>query len=106
MQSFFDFIKEHPPVKRLQVNDLLLAEYQCPLDIHRFDIWSHNNYFIYVISGQKKWLTPNQEILLKRGDCLFVRKGAHTVFQFFDSQFCISMLFMVGFLISSSSATH
>ncbi|WP_373496718.1 helix-turn-helix domain-containing protein [Aquiflexum sp.] len=101
MQSFFDFIKEHPPVKRLQVNDLLLAEYQCPLDIHRFDIWSHHNYFIYVISGQKKWLTRNQEILVKGGDCLFVSKGAHTVFQFFDSQFCAIVLFVPDSFIRS-----
>jgi AraC family transcriptional regulator, exoenzyme S synthesis regulatory protein ExsA len=51
MQSFFDFIKEHPPIKRLQVNDLLLAEYQCPLDTNKFDIWTHHNYFFYVLSG-------------------------------------------------------
>ena len=94
MQSFFDFIKEHPPVKRLQVNDLLLAEYQCPLDSHNFDIWSQHNYFIYIISGQKKWLTRNQEKLVKKGYCLFVRKGAHTFHQFFESQFCAIVLFV------------
>jgi AraC family transcriptional regulator, exoenzyme S synthesis regulatory protein ExsA len=101
MQSFFDFIKEHPPVKRLEINDLLLAEYQCPLDNNRFDIWSHHNYFIYVISGKKKWQTHTEEILVEGGDCLFVCKGAHTVFQFFDSEFCAIVLFVPDSFISS-----
>jgi AraC family transcriptional regulator, exoenzyme S synthesis regulatory protein ExsA len=101
MDSFFDFIKEHPPVKRLQVNDLLLAEYQCPLAETRYDIWSHQNYFIYVISGKKKWFTRNREILVRKGDCLFVRKGAHSVYQYFDSDFCALVLFMPDAFIRS-----
>lgn len=94
MDSFFDFIQNHPPVKRIQVNDLLLAEYQCPLAETRYDIWSHHNYFIYVISGQKKWYTRDQKILAQKGDCLFVRKGAHSVYQYFDTEFCALVLFV------------
>lgn len=94
MDNFFDFIKEHPPVKRLQVYDLLLAEYQCPLSDHKYDIWSHNNYFIFVISGEKKWCTRDQEYLVREGDCLFVRKGAHSVYQYFDAAFCALVLFV------------
>jgi len=101
MDSFFDFIKEYPPVKRLQVNDLMLAEYQCPLAETRYDIWSHCNYFIYVISGQKKWFTRSQAILAKQGDCLFVRKGAHSVYQYFDSEFCAVVLFVPDEFIRS-----
>jgi AraC family transcriptional regulator, exoenzyme S synthesis regulatory protein ExsA len=101
MDSFFDFINEHPPVKRLQVNDILLAEYQCPLSEFRYDIWSHHNYFIYVMSGQKKWFTKNQDILVKQGDCLFVRKGAHSVYQFFDSEFCALVMFVPDEFIRS-----
>lgn len=101
MDSFFDFILEHPPVKRLQVNDLLLAEYQCPLKQSRFEIWSHHNYFIYVTSGEKKWSTLSQEIYLKPGDCLFVRKGAHSVYQYFDNGFCALVLFVPDAFIRS-----
>lgn len=101
MQSFFDFIKEHPPVKRLEIRNLLLAEYQCPLDKNRFDIWSQHNYFVYVISGKKKWRTLTEEIQVEGGDCLFVCKGAHTVFQFFDSEFCAIVLFVPDSFISS-----
>lgn len=101
MDSFFDFIKEHPPVKRLEINDLLLAEYQCPLSHYRYDIWSHHNYFIYVISGKKKWFTRNQECLVEPGDCLFIRKGAHSVYQYFDDDFCAVVLFVPDSFIRS-----
>ncbi len=101
MDSFFDFIKTHPPVKRLQVNDLLLAEYQCPLAETRYDIWSHHNYYIYVIAGQKKWYTRNQEYLVQKGDCLFVQKGGHSVYQYFDEGFCALVLFVPDDFIRS-----
>lgn len=94
MESFIGFIKENPSVKRLQINDVLLADYQCPLSETRYDIWSHHNYFIYVISGKKKWFTIDQEAIVKKGDCLFIRKGAHSVYQYFDNDFCALVLFV------------
>jgi AraC family transcriptional regulator, exoenzyme S synthesis regulatory protein ExsA len=101
MDSFFDFIMTHPPVKRLRVNDLLLAEYQCPLSDYRYDIWSHHNYFIYVISGEKEWFTLKEKVHVKKGDCIFVRKGAQSVYQFFDSGFCALVLFLPDAFIST-----
>lgn len=101
MDNFYDFIRNNPSVIRLQVNELLLAEYQCPLSETRYDIWSEHNYFIYVISGQKKWFTRYQEKLVQPGDCLFIRKGAHSVFQFFDKEFCAVVLFVPDAFIRS-----
>lgn len=101
MDSFFDFIKENPSVKRLQINDMLLAEYQCPLSETRYDIWSHHNYFIYVLSGKKKWFTIDQEALVKKGNCLFVRKGAHSIYQYFDDDFCALVMFIPDAFIRS-----
>lgn len=94
MESYVDFIRENPDVKRVQINDALLAEYQCPLSDTRYDIWSHHNYFVYVLSGKKKWFTIDQEALVKKGDCLFIRKGAHSVYQYFDDDFCALVLFV------------
>ncbi|MGM0567499.1 MAG: helix-turn-helix domain-containing protein [Bacteroidota bacterium] len=101
MDSFYDFIQNNPSSIRLQVNELLLAEYQCPLSETRYDIWSHQNYYIYVISGQKKWFTRNQETLVQKGDCLFIRKGAHSVIQYFDKDFCAVVLFVTDEFIRS-----
>ena len=56
MLNVYDFMKELPPPdKRLVVNDLLFAEYKCPLSETRYDMWTHHNYFVYVIKGKKKW---------------------------------------------------
>ncbi len=101
MDSYYDFIKNNPKVISMQVNDLLLAEYQCPLSQTRYDIWSHHNYYIYVVSGKKKWVTCYQEKLVKEGDCIFVRKGAHSVYQYFDKGFCAVVLFVPDSFIRS-----
>ncbi len=101
MENFYDFIKENPSVKRLKINDVLFAEYRCPLSEFRFDIWSQQNYFIYVTSGKKKWFTAHQEILVQQGDCLFVRKGAHSVIQYFDDEFCALVMFFPDSFIRS-----
>ncbi len=101
MDSFYEFIKKAPSIKRVEINDLLLAEYQCPLSEFRYDIWSHHNYFIYVLSGKKKWFTINQESIVQPGDCLYVRKGSHSVYQYFDSDFCALVLFVPDEFIRS-----
>jgi AraC family transcriptional regulator, exoenzyme S synthesis regulatory protein ExsA len=101
MENFYDFIKENPSVKRLKINDVLFAEYRCPLTEFRFDIWSQQNYFIYVTSGRKKWFTAHQEFLVQQGDCLFVRKGAHSVIQYFDDEFCALVMFFPDSFIRS-----
>lgn len=93
MDSFYDFICHHPPTIRIQVNELLLAEYQCPLDSIRHTIWTHQNYFVYVLKGKKEWFTRHQVVELKERDCIFVRKGAHSVNQYFDEDFCAVVLF-------------
>lgn len=101
MDNFVDFIRQNPSVKRLQINETLLAEYRCPLSETRYDIWSHCNYFIYVLSGKKKWFTIDQSELVRTGDCLFVRKGAHSVYQYFDEDFCALVLFVPDAFIRS-----
>lgn len=101
MNNFFDFIEKLPSVKRLRVNDLLMVEYHCPVDEPRIDIWSHHNYFIYVANGKKKWFTINQEIEVRKGDCLFVRKGAHSVIPYSKSDPCILILFIPDEFIRS-----
>lgn len=94
MVNVYDFMKDLPPTKRLYVNDLLFAEYKCPLSETRFDMWTHHNYFVYVIKGKKKWFVGDHELLAQAGDCIFVRKGAHSIYQYFDDEFCSLFMFV------------
>lgn len=94
MTNVYDFMKDLPPTKRLIVDDLLFAEYKCPLTETRFDMWTHHNYFVYVIKGKKKWFAGDHEVLAQEGDCIFVKKGAHSIYQYFDEEFCSLFMFV------------
>lgn len=87
-------MKDLPENKRLIVNDLLFADYKCPLSEYRFDMWTHHNYFVYVIRGKKKWLTRDKEVMASAGDCIFIKKGAHSIYQYFDDDFCSLFMFV------------
>lgn len=94
MVNVFDFMKDLPSSKRLLVSDLLFAEYKCPMSQTRYDMWSHHNYFVYVIKGKKKWFAGDHEVLAKADDCIFVKKGAHSIYQYFDDEFCSLFMFV------------
>lgn len=94
MLNVYDFMKDLPSSKRLIVNELLFADYKCPLSESRFDMWTHHNYFVYVIKGKKKWFTIDKEVIASAGDCIFVKKGAHSIYQYFDDEFCSLFMFV------------
>lgn len=58
------------------------------------DVWSHYNYIVYVIEGRKIWHTAHGSYDLRKGSCVFVRKGACIVEQFFDTSFCVILFFV------------
>lgn len=94
MLNVFDFMKDLPVSKKLIVNELLFADYKCPLSETRFDMWTHHNYFVYVIKGRKKWFARDKEVMASAGDCIFVKKGAHSIYQYFDDEFCSLFMFV------------
>lgn len=49
---------------------------------------------MYVIEGRKIWHTPHASHDLREGSCVFVRKGANIVEQFFDADFCLCLFFI------------
>jgi AraC-like DNA-binding protein len=57
-------------------------------------MWSHYNYFIYVIEGRKIWHTAQGSYDLRAGSFVFVRKGACIVEQFFDTRVCFIVFFI------------
>jgi AraC family transcriptional regulator, exoenzyme S synthesis regulatory protein ExsA len=99
MLNVYDFMKDLPASKRLVVNDLLFADYKCPLSETRYDMWTHHNYFVYVMKGKKKWFSKDGEVLARAGDCIFVKKGAHSIYQYFDDEFCSLFMFVPDLFI-------
>jgi AraC-like DNA-binding protein len=78
----------------LRCGDSMLTFYNCPLENKFADIWSQHNYIIYITEGKKVWHTAHGSFRLQEGDCVFVRKGATIVEQFFDASFCLVIFFI------------
>lgn len=80
--------------RQLKCGESLLSIYNCPLENKYQDTWSCYNYIVYVIEGRKIWHTAHGSYDLRKGSCVFVRKGACIVEQFFDVKFCLVIFFI------------
>jgi AraC-like DNA-binding protein len=95
MYNFYDVIISKPDFHRqLNCRGALITLFNCPLKNKSADMWSHHNYITYVLQGRKIWHTAHGSYDLQKGSCVFVRKGACIVEQFFDAVFCIVLFFI------------
>lgn len=93
--NFYDYIRDNQlKYKQLAFEKELMTQFTCPLEGRMQAMWSHHNYFVYVLEGKKIWHTPTGSHELTKGTCVFVRKGANIVEQFFDAEFCILLFFV------------
>lgn len=91
--------------RMLRCGDSLLTLYNCPLENKFVDLWSHHNYIVYVTEGRKVWHTSHGSYNLQQGDCVFARKGACIVEQFFDASFCLVLFFIPDEFICATLKT-
>lgn len=95
MFNLHDKIKAGPEFYRqLRCGDALVTLFHCLLENRYEDTWSQHNYIVYVVEGRKIWHTPNGSYDLNKGDCVFVRKGAAIVEQFFETTSCFILFFI------------
>ena len=95
MYNFLDKVRNNPDYfRQLSVDDQLITEFNCPLETQKEDMWTNQGYFVYVVEGKKIWHIPGRQFELTPGRCIFVKKGAHIVEQFFDSRFCVVVFFV------------
>ena len=85
---------ETPVYNKIIGNDYLIVEFKCPIEDELFAAWAECHSIVYVMSGQKKWITPKSEFLVKEDQSIFVRKGAFKNQQYFEEGFCVLMFFM------------
>lgn len=95
MFNFNQYIVETPDrCHKLSCGDSLFTLYSCPINNKFSDLWSHNNYIIYVAEGRKIWHTPQGSYDLQPGSCVFVRRGAAIIEQFVETEFCFYLFFV------------
>jgi AraC-like DNA-binding protein len=92
---------ETPGYHKIIGKDYLIVEFKCPIKEEIFTAWSECHSIVYVLSGQKKWITPADEYLVKEDQSIFVRKGAFKNQQYFEESFCVLMFFMKDDFIRS-----
>lgn len=80
--------------RKLYCGNSLVTMFNCGLTNKFEDLWSHYNYIMYVLDGRKIWHTAHGSYDLRKGSCVFVRKGACVVEQFFDTEFCFFLFFV------------
>jgi len=102
MLDLFESVRSNPSFNKLEIGDLLFAEYTCPVQDSKTGHWAHTDYLVHVISGRKVWHTSDGSWLAEAGDTLFFRKGAAIIEQFFEVDFCLLMFFVPDDLIKST----
>lgn len=85
---------ETPGYHKIIGDDYLIVEFKCPIKEELFDAWSECHSIVYVLNGQKKWITPTKAFLVQENQSIFVRKGAFKNQQYFEESFCVLMFFM------------
>jgi AraC-like DNA-binding protein len=93
MKNFSDHIRTNSTFVKLAFDDLLFAEYKCPIKETKLPIWSNDNYLVYVLSGKKIWSSGDLSYELKEGESILVAKGAHYIEQIMDKEFCVLIFF-------------
>ena len=94
MINLYSAIKDTNLFNKLEVSELLFAEYTCMREETKFGIWSNNNYFAFISSGKKIWRSIYQSYEVDEGNIIFVKKGANLTHQFFDDEFCAIFMFI------------
>ncbi len=100
MINFHEKVINTPEYSRqFTCGNSLITLFDCPASARLLgtkftSMWSNYNYIVYVTEGKKIWHTGHGSFELSQGSCVFVRKGAFILEQFFDIGFCVVMFFI------------
>src|SRR5688572_16104985 len=101
MINMQEFIEKTPFAKKISVDELLFAEFKCPREVEKSNVWWHNNFFAHVLIGETVLKTPRGEYVLKSGDSAFAKKGSIITHNHIDENFCELLVFVPDNFIKS-----
>ena len=94
MINMQEFVEKSPFAKKISVDELLFAEFKCPMEEEKVNVWWHNNFFAHVLTGETVLKTPRGEYVLKPGDSAFAKKGSIITHNHIDENFCELLVFV------------
>lgn len=102
MLNLYEAVRANPGINKLEIGDFLFAEYTCGVGDERIGIWAPTDYLVHVITGKKTWYTSDGVWAANRGETLFFKKGAATINQHFEVDFCLLMFFIPDNLVRAT----
>jgi len=106
MVNLQDFIEKNGLFRTFKVNELLFAEFKCPMKEGKDCIWWHNNFFFYIASGETELISPQNRYNFKTGDFAFTKKGSIITQTKADDDFCELIIFIPDNFIRSVIQKH
>ncbi|KJD35659.1 transcriptional regulator [Tamlana sedimentorum] len=88
------FFLSQPHFNKLVSDDYMFVEFNCPIEMENFKLWTEIPFLAYVVSGRKDWTALDKTYNAKEGDALFIRKGVYNTKQYFEEDYC-SLLFFI-----------
>jgi len=102
MLNFYEGVRANPSYNKLEIGDLLFAEYTCGIGDEKLPLWTQSDYLVNVVTGRKTWHTSDGVWRAKPGETLFFKKGAAIVEQHFEVNFCLLMFFIPDDFVRST----
>ena len=59
----------------LKIQDMTFVAYRNEVYPSRYEVFFEEHAIIYVLEGEKKFISPDQEVHVRKGDILFVQRG-------------------------------
>jgi len=94
MSNFYDALVNTKVFKKFKVDELLFVEYKCFDEGITTELWTHNNFFSFILNGRMLWKTNNKKYIVHKGETYFVKKGAIKVETFPKENFCDLIVFV------------
>lgn len=106
MDNLQHYIEQTTALKKFEVDELLFAEFKCPIQDEKSRIWWHNNFFAFVVSGETQLQTARNTYILRAGDCAFAKRGSVIIHSQLKDDFCELLVFLPDGFIKSIVDKH
>jgi AraC-like DNA-binding protein len=90
----FDVIRAIPTAKRFEIEEMLFAQFNCPIQNEPLRIWSQTDHLVHVVSARSTWETSTGVYSAEAGESLFFRKGAFISPPHVEEDLCILIFFI------------
>jgi AraC-like DNA-binding protein len=91
MLNALDSIRANPIARKLDIGELLFAQFTCP---GKIGIWTQTDHLLHVLSGTFVWKTATDSWTVDAGGAVYVKKGAYVLPETSEDEHCVQVYFL------------